>query len=960
MRILGRLVLISVGALAVLALVIVLFRNPIAEAGLRMAMTRAGLEAPALEVEEVSFSALEIGALRAGAAPDGPQLKIERAKAGFNWRALFFKREIETLEIGPGAARGRLNSDGSIEIAGLRIRPNAAGASREPPVFVKALDVEAFEARLTGDEGAARVSLSGRFEPEAGGAFRAEASAAQFAAGPVRLGDFDLEADVRLRADGALRLVANARSDLSSVAGAVDDLDLYAEATGFSWRLPLGDGAVPPDGRVLLDIRSGEIAADAAPELSALAAAEAQATGRPAISKLAVSGGFTASIDGSAIRVLAGEGPALTLRTDREDVLTIAGVDGAPLFEIDGERRRIGLAAALAGAAAAGSARLVASGAAGEQWNYDLTADLLDPSFRDVALGATALQAAGRTDGDRVLGDVNLATTLKRARLGRLRISEAPFAARLRVEAALAGREFVVAAREGGCLELDGARFELEYQEMRASLDGARLCADGAGRLLRYNWSRPRNVVVAGVLSARSGDFQWGATSLQGAPPKFRFRADYDPAAHRTEVAGEVSGGRVVLNRAFEISEPAGTFAATLDRAALGADVDLARVTVAQAKKTKEIAPLRARANGRVADDVFSFGYGLSTFDGAAVGSGEGAHEILTGKGAARFRSADLAFAPGGLQPDDLLPVLKGIVWRARGEASATADFAWSPDEGVRSSAAMNLAGLSFRGPGVAVSETAGLDGEVSLVSLSPPATRRPQSISIERVDLGALILEDGEVLFELPGDQTLHVISAAFPWFGGEIGAYDTIAAMTGAQATTRLEAKNVDLGQLLAFWEIEGLSGEGVVEGVLPLVIEDGKARIRRGRLSAVGPGVIRYAGDATSAAAGANAQAAIAFEILRNLRFETLEAEINGPLDGDLTFDLLFEGVNEIPLDDPRVREPLSAPIIYRIRLNAPLLTLLNNSRNAVDPQFLLEQVRSLSVEGEIVERAGGDKR
>ncbi len=965
MRIIWRLLLILTVIVLALAFAGYVFRGPIAGAGLRTAMARAGLEKPALDVETVSLSALHIRNLRAGASPGADDLDIARLHLEYDWRALLFRREIKALEIGPGRVRARLDADGAIKVAGLNIPQGDAARPGGTAVVIEAIRIEGLEARFADHEGgAASASVSGEFEPGSGGVFSAEASGEALTLRALRLGDFDLQTEVTLAADGSVDVDANARGDLASAAGAIDNLDLYAEATGFSWRAPLsggvglaGEGRLP-DRRLTLDIRSGDLAVDAAPELSSLTAAEAATTGRPAIRRLTVSGGFAVAIEDGAVSARAADGPALSVRSDRDDLLTIAGVDGAPLFTVDGENREVGLAAALAGETATGSARIFASKAANEAWNFDLTADLLDPSLADFALGATALKATGQADGERILGDLDIATMLKRVDLGRFVIKEAPFSAILRVDAALGARELEVSTRDGGCLDLDEARFSLDDQKMRASLDGARLCAADEGPLLLYRGSEPKRALVSGVLSAESGAVRWGETRLDGAPPQIRFRAAYDPAAHGAQVAGEISGGRVVLNEAFEIARPAGTFSARLNGAAPTGDLDLASVVVSEARDAKRVATMVARGDGAFAENVFSFGYSVSTLEGALIGVGEGVHAVSTGEGSARVRSADLSFAEGRFQPDDLLPLLKGIVWRARGGVSATAEVAWSPDKDFRSSAAMELSALSFRGPGVAVSETVGVSGDVALSALSPPRTGKPQSISIERVDLGALVLENGDVMFELPGDDTLRVVSAAFPWFGGEIGAYDTVAAMTGGQATTRLEAKNVDLGQLLSFWEIEGLSGEGVVEGVLPLVIEDGRARIEKGRLSAVGPGVIRYAGDATDAASGANDQAALAFDVLRNLRFETLTAEISGPLDGDLSFDLLFEGVNEIPIGDPRVREPVSAPIIYRIRLNAPLLTLLNNARNAVDPQFLLEQIQSLSVEGEIVSEAGGE--
>ncbi|MBY0423921.1 MAG: YdbH domain-containing protein, partial [Parvularculaceae bacterium] len=92
----------------------------------------------------------------------------------------------------------------------------------------------------------------------------------------------------------------------------------------------------------------------------------------------------------------------------------------------------------------------------------------------------------------------------------------------------------------------------------------------------------------------------------------------------------------------------------------------------------------------------------------------------------------------------------------------------------------------------------------------------------------------------------------------------------------------------------------------------------------------------------------QAKLAFALLRNLRFTTLGAKINGPLDGDLDFDLVFEGSNDVTVNNRQV----TSPVLYRIRLQAPLLALFEQARVSTDYRLQLERAG-------VVPKAGVDK-
>ena len=101
-------------------------------------------------------------------------------------------------------------------------------------------------------------------------------------------------------------------------------------------------------------------------------------------------------------------------------------------------------------------------------------------------------------------------------------------------------------------------------------------------------------------------------------------------------------------------------------------------------------------------------------------------------------------------------------------------------------------------------------------------------------------------------------------------------------------LEIRHIDLGQLLALPTIQGLSGSGPLDGLLPLTYRDGSMEILDGQLSSVGAGVIKYApGLAISDNPGLQA--------LRNFHFQQLGAHVWYSADGDYRTQAKLEGNN-----------------------------------------------------------------
>ena len=947
MRIIGRLILILIALVLGLALVAYAARGPIAGVALRHALKNAGFETAALKVRDASLTRAIVSDLALGRRGSDPDITVETITVTYDWRRLLQTRQVRRLEIGPSVVRLALSDHGDLSAAGRKLTrdgDSSAGSFQMPAELISMEGVKLFLSNTAGEEIAA--TIDGAFDQSTGAAFDMTLASKRFRHREVTLAELKGEAGLRLLETGRILLTSSITGDVSTEQGGVSDLDITVDGDGQSWRAVLEDKAVL-DGLLTIDIRSSDIVVDQAPALSSLLQEEAKRLSTEQVRVLSAVGGLALQLEGGALILTAPEGAALILTSNRGDRLTLTSIDGQPFYQ-EGGASALGVAANLTGPGINGSMTLQASQQPDDAWRFSLQGALIDPVLDTIDMGATSLDASGLMTGDRLTSSVEVATTIKRADVGRLAISDAPFRASLEADLLLDDQKLSVNTGGDACVSLEKGAFSLAGQDITASIQKAALC-QGDAPLLRASWGDAPQAQLQGRLQAVRGAYRLGETTMNGAPPWIDFAALYDPAAHKTVIDGRFGNGAVTVNDALVGTNVSGAFTAMLLGDELSAEAVVDEVTITQAAETKQLATLLGAGTARLADDIVRFDYQVKTQTGVAIGAGDGRHAVLTGEGSAVFASPDLNFTPSGLQPTDIASVLTGNITNTTGSAVIEARAQWTGDDGpLQTSAVMQLKDITFQGPGITVSQTRGLSGEIALSNLTPPTTDGPQTIKLGGVDLSALILEDGEVTFELPGDETLHVLKAEFPWFGGAIGAYDTEASIAGDKAITRLQASNVDLSQMLDFLDIEGLSGEGVVEGVLPLVVEEGLASIEGGVLTAVGPGVVRYTGPVTEAAGGANDEANIAFDLLRNLQFNKLRAEIDGPLDGDIQFKLLFEGTNEVNLNDPRITEPVTSPVIYRISLEAPLLTLINNARNSADPDYLIRRARDFQIE------------
>lgn len=906
-------------------------RTILAEWAIRQVMASQGLQNPQVSVTALTQDGIRLEDISAG--PGGAEhFLIAQIEADYQLATLLTERRINSLTIGPGRIDVRVSDGGRIEIAGVspdQIGGGNAGGSSALP-FEKltlqdiALDIETPEGSATGTlqavydlagEGSASLSLRA---PQAG------------SAGLIAQ-DATIDIDTRLAQNGMVRVRGNLSGDFTSVYGSIRNARLSLNGEGSSWQDLASGDRDKFVGTLQLSLDRAEMVTGDVAIVDTMNANPALFGGP--FDEVMLGGDLLLAVDAGDVVIEAGNRPLAIEAADGARASLSAAL-GEPFYM---RRNGKGVIAGIVGVRG-GEISATANITAEEMdtgWRFHLPVRIGDFEADALALNATSALISGVVSDARALIDVTANGTLRRARLGRFAIRDAPAMISFSADIDRELQTAMITLPTDNCAALERMSLKITGQDADASLKGARFCASDTP-LAMLNFRDEMVTDFAARLSAKNATYRLGETKFVARPPTLDFTGRYEPALNTTRVQGSAKGGDVVFNDLMRFQNVDAALTFSLEKEVMRIGADVARMNISEIREPALIAPAVASGSFRLAGDKASFDYALKTSNGTPIGSGTGTHNIATAKGAAGFDIERLTFVPRGLQPEDLAPVLRGIIGTTGGAMDGRAQFEWT-EGAVTSTADVSFQSLTFEGPGLTVTKTIGVNGDVSFASLWPIATSGAQTITVDGVDFGALQLEDGEIIFDMPGDETLVVERALFPWFGGSIGVRDARAQFVGGEALASLRVEGVDLKQVLEFVDVEGLSGEGVLDGVLPLQVDGGRAEFVDGKLSSRGAGAIRYVGNTASQAAQAGSEARIAFDILRDLQYKSLEVTVNGPLDGRLDFLIQFDGTGVVTVNQASGR----VPVKYNITLDAALLELLNQANVSRNLELQIQQ-------------------
>lgn len=308
-----------------------------------------------------------------------------------------------------------------------------------------------------------------------------------------------------------------------------------------------------------------------------------------------------------------------------------------------------------------------------------------------------------------------------------------------------------------------------------------------------------------------------------------------------------------------------------------------------------------------------------------------GQHDPETKAGALDLELAPLTFVIGQFQPSDLSPILDGVIEDAEGSVALDGRITWSGGR-LASDVALLIDNLGFT---IGPAKLARINSVIQFDGLAPLTTASDQLLSVGLLDVG-LPLTGGIVSMQLRPDGRLAVEELTWHLANGKIRSEPFSFGSDVRDLTLVLKAEQLDLNALLELTPLDELTGEGRIDGILPLTIGE-IAAIDGGELMATGPGVLRYTPSTVPGVLQAGGESVkLMLQALENFRYEALKIALDGRTDGVTAIGLHLEGANPDLYD--------SHPVEFNLNLEGNLANLVKtNLDNYQIPDRIRERIQ-----------------
>ena len=136
--------------------------------------------------------------------------------------------------------------------------------------------------------------------------------------------------------------------------------------------------------------------------------------------------------------------------------------------------------------------------------------------------------------------------------------------------------------------------------------------------------------------------------------------------------------------------------------------------------------------------------------------------------------------------------------------------------------------------------KASGVSAEVLFDNQAAASTKPTQVVRVERLSASKFDLTDGVIRFSLDADGSVNVQEARAQFLGGVVSAGDVQLAPEKPVAVT-LRVENVELRDLLKLLAQGKATGDGKVNGQLPLVFANGEVQLGEGAAEATAGGTL-----------------------------------------------------------------------------------------------------------------------
>jgi hypothetical protein len=326
-------------------------------------------------------------------------------------------------------------------------------------------------------------------------------------------------------------------------------------------------------------------------------------------------------------------------------------------------------------------------------------------------------------------------------------------------------------------------------------------------------------------------------------------------------------------------------------------------------------APLLITGEATMNDPIdIGFAGSVRGANGAVAATVEGRHDLSSAAGRMEVRLDPVSFAPDGLQPIDVAPVLgPASIGDVTGGLAASARIGWG--ERLSSTGELRLEDLSLT---MSEASIRGIDGTLRADSLFPLSLPDGQVVSVAGADVG-FVLDQGAIAFGLADGDRLSVQGVGFGLADGVL-AVEPFQAVLGDRALALIVVlQGVDLAQLSRQFPVEGLTLTGRIDGRVPIRLIEDTISIENGILESTEAGVIRYVATLPLGPTGEGG-VALLLNAVRNFRYEGLRATVNGETGDDLEVAIRLTGANPELYD--------GFPIALNINLSGALDEILQS--------------------------------
>ena len=314
-------------------------------------------------------------------------------------------------------------------------------------------------------------------------------------------------------------------------------------------------------------------------------------------------------------------------------------------------------------------------------------------------------------------------------------------------------------------------------------------------------------------------------------------------------------------------------------------------------------------------------------------------HALSSGAGQAVLDVPGITFNEG-LQPEELTRLTEGVIALVQGTVRGRGEINWSGEGEVTSTGTFSTAGMDFAAP---FGPVTGLSTTVNFTDLLGLETAPGQTATVASINPGILV-ENGVIRYQLLPDQLVKVERGEWPFMGGRLILRETVLNF-GRPTPKRLtfEVVGFDAKMFVDSLGFEGIEITGTFDGVLPMIFDEEGGRIVGGRLDSRPPGgEFAYTGTAPKAGMAVG----LAFDLLSNIRYQTMIVRLDGDLAGEFATRFTIRDItlsNEGGFAAGIVRNAFrKVPLVVNLNIRGPFRALIQMAKGFKDPTTVIQPV------------------